>query len=470
MQTRLTLSVVTLVVLSGAAQAQVADRSGLFFEDYRGTGSSDVAIDPSGVVHAAYVHYEPTAEGAAAVYASCAGEAGACATSGPWSLVELMPAAHDVQVAVTPEGQPRLLIVTDSVGQPGGLDYSYAECDDACSVAANWRISLIATSWDAMGMAFATDTMPQRSFVLDAQGHPRFIYSDRNYSIEPDHYGTFYMSCDTGCTDPGNWTETDLARHSDYDTEIFDAPALALTADGRPRVVARVFALPGPGEEEGKEGLYYLACESNCTETPSWTRTWMIDAGGGTYPSPTWDLQIDGQGRPRVAFFAGDGMEQEDLSHSLIYLWCDEADCLADSAWNGSVIANESIGEGASLALDAEGRPRMAFLNASSELGYAWCDEACETPDGVWDAVFVEGQSDLTGVRPTALPFTCDGELWNGLAPQLTLLPDGAPMVTYDLTVQGRCLYHEEGRPEDEIDYSFHEIWHGARMVAFPAP
>ena len=42
----------------------------------------------------------------------------------------------------------------------------------------------------------------------------------------------------------------------------------------------------------------------------------------------------------------------------------------------------------------------------------------------------MEAQADLMAVRPTALPFTCDGELWNGLAPQLTLGPDGQPLVT----------------------------------------
>jgi hypothetical protein len=67
MPTRLTCPLLFLALLAGAAQAQVADRSGLIFEDYRGTSSSDVALDPSGGAHAAYVHYEPEVEGAKAV-------------------------------------------------------------------------------------------------------------------------------------------------------------------------------------------------------------------------------------------------------------------------------------------------------------------------------------------------------------------------------------------------------------------
>ena len=455
-----------VLVMPLAAAAQVADRAGLFFDDARGTASSDVAVDAQGGLHAAYVHYEPEAEGAEVVYASCPGPMAACGTFVTWASVELMPSARDVQVALTSDGRPRLLIVSASTQQAEGQDYSYAECDAGCEDAAHWTVTRVATNWDTMASAFATDWMPQRTFLLDAANRPQFLYSDRNYLVEPDHYGTFWMTCKADCADAANWVETDIAHHAEYDTEIFDAPALALTPEGRPRVVSRLFALSENGEDAA-DGLYYLSCDSGCRNPASWRRTWMIDTGSGSYPSPTWDLAIDAQGRPRVALFTGDGLEQDDLEHSLIYFWCDAADCLSENSWNGNVVANEGHGQGASLALDAEGRPRMAFLNASSELGFAWCDEACETPEGAWDATLVEGQGDLQPVRPTALPFTCDGELWHGLAPQLTLQGDGRPLVTYDLSVEGRCLYHEDGTPDDEILYNFHQLWRGARLLDF---
>jgi hypothetical protein len=139
---------------------------------------------------------------------------------------------------------------------------------------------------------------------------------------------------------------------------------------------------------------------------------------------------------------------------------------MTDTAWNGNVVLSDGGGEQASLALDPQGRPRMAFRTSSGELGYEWCDEACESPEGAWGATYVEGQMELVEARQTALPFTCDGELWNGQGPQLTLLPDGAPLVTYDLSVQGRCLYEDRDEP-DVTYYNFHEIWHGARMLVF---
>lgn len=457
--------VAAMALLPLAASAQVADRAGFFAEPERATASADIAVDASGGLHMAYLHHEPEVDGAAAVYATCAGGPEACADFAAWTTVPLALATRDVQVAVTSDGRPRLLVTSSSQAQPGGLDYSYAECDAVCGDPASWRITLLATSWDNTMSSFMSGRLPQRTFVLDPWGRPSFLYSDRNYLIEPDHYGTFWMTCKAACSDRANWRETDLARHSDYDTEIFDEPALALDPLGRPRIAGRIFALPAPDDPEAREGLYFLACGAGCREAANWRRTWVTDAGSGSYPSPTWDLALDPEGRPRIAFFAGDGMAQADLSHTLIYLWCDAVDCAdSDQDWNGSVIVPDGHGEMAALALDAEGRPRMAFRSAGGELGYAWCDEGCTTPEGDWQAVLAEGTAELSAERPTALPFTCDGEVWEALAPQLALGGDGRPLVAYDVSVEGRCLYQEFGEPE--ITYEFHPLWRGARLVA----
>ena len=92
-------------------------------------------------------------------------------------------------------------------------------------------------------------------------------------------------------------------------------------------------------------------------------------------------------------------------------------------------------------------------------------DEACETAGTAWKGLFVEGQGELSLERPTALPCTCDGEVWEGLGPQLLLGSEGQPMIAYDVSVEGRCLYKEFGEPE--ITYEFHPLWRGARLVSF---
>ncbi len=456
-----------LIVIASGAQAQVAERKGLFAESDRATASGDIALDDAGGLHMGYVHWEPEVEGAEAIYATCAGRQAACAGFEAWSTVELIPAARQVQVDVTADGRPRLLIVSTSQTQDGGYDYSYAECDGGCDLRANWTVTPVAMSWDNSMSAIMADRTPQRTFLLDAAGRPQFLYSDRNYFVEPDHYGTFWMTCKVDCTDRANWTETDIARHSEYDTEIFDAPALALSPDGKPRIVSRIFAI-GENGEDAPEGLYYLSCDASCTHGASWQRVWLAQAGSGSYPSPGWDLEIDPQGRPRIAFFAGEGMEQADLSHTLIYLWCDGGDCLSsDEAWTGTVVVGEGHGEMVDLELTFEGHPRMAFRTNGGELAFSSCDTACETQDkAVWVSDLVEGQDDLSIERPTALPFTCDGEVWEGIGPQLLLPSDGRPLVAYDVSVEGRCLYEDIEQPA-EVFYDFHGLWRGARLVSF---
>jgi hypothetical protein len=433
----------------------------------RGTGSADVAVDAAGGVHMGFVHWEPSAEGGEAVYGVCAGPVEGCDDPAAWSHVELVPAASTVQVAATADGRPRMLI--ESEGEQGGTAFTYAECDAGCGERANWRLALLATAQeDPMAAVFATDEAP-RTFALDPEGRPQFVYSDRNHFVEPDHYGTFWMSCKAECSDPASWVETDLARHSDFDTEVFDAPSLAVDAEGRPRLLARIFGWNEDGTD-APEGLYYLACDAGCRDAGNWERVWVTETGGGSYPSPTWSLALDPGGRPRVALFAGDGMEPAELSHTLLYLWCDagEACLVSDEPWFGTVIATDAVGESAALAITPEGRPRIAFLNDGAELGYAWCDKRCETQEGgAWDGFVVETQATLSAERPTAIPLSCDAELWNGVAPHLALGPEGRPVVAYDVSVQSRCLYREWGAPGHEIGYEFHEAWRGARVVTF---
>ena len=173
---------------------------------------------------------------------------------------------------------------------------------------------------------------------------------------------------------------------------------------------------------------------------------------------------MDGRGRPRLAFFAGEGMPDPTLDHTLIYLWCDANDCAtSDQGWAGNVVA-AGHGEAPALALDAEGRPRTAFLMGDGDLGYGWCDEACEVLDTAWATTRVEGGEELAVERPTALPFTCDGEVWEGLAPQLAFEPGGRAVVAYDVAVEARCLYQEVGDPQ--VTAEFHPLWRGVRAVS----
>jgi hypothetical protein len=268
--------------------------------------------------------------------------------------VEFVPTARRVQVATTSDGQPRLLIESD--GAEGGTAFTYAECDSDCGNRANWRLAPLVTAKRIPWQQPSPSTRHGGPLRSTRRGRPQFIYSDRNYFVEPDHYGTFWMSCKANCSDPTAWVETDLARHKDYDTEVFDAPSLVVDALGRPRLVARIFGWNEDGTD-APDGLYYLACDTGCRDVANWNRVWVTGVGTGSYPSPTWSLALDTEGRPRVALFAGAEMEQADLSHTLMYIWCDAGpECLvSDQPWFGTVIATRAVGEAAALAFTPRG-------------------------------------------------------------------------------------------------------------------
>jgi len=67
--------------------------------------------------------------------------------------------------------------------------------------------------------------------------------------------------------------------------------------------------------------------------------------------------------------------------------------------------------------------------------------------------------------RPQAMPFHCDGEVWNGVMPSLAL-SDTTATIGYDIVVNARCLYKDYQDPVPS--YTFHELFHGTRVASFP--
>ncbi len=443
-----------LVVFSTAA----AHAEGRYVAPAQESASTVIAADAAGGLHVAFTGYTaPT--GDAVYYAACAAQ---CETAGNWRQVTLkVTAPTNVQIATTPDGKPRLLITRTMYSSGAGKEYDYAACDADCLEPRSWSIVPVANGAEGTFGGLFEYKIPEHSFAVDAEGRPHFIYVDTNYGAEPDHYGTFHLSCESACTDPENWLETDLALHADqYSTELWDHPAIATAPGGKLRVVAKVYAVD-PGGTQLKDGLYYYACDANCADRAGWTRTRIIDTGYGSYPNPTWDIEALPDGQPRVALFAGSDMEQQELGHELLYLWCDK-DCGTEQAWYGHAITAPGDGESPDLALTADGHPRLAFLGEYGDLGTLSCDRDCESDHGEWQLKLQDASADAAKDRPTARPFTCDGELWNGTMPRLALA-GGKPWFAYDLTVNARCLYKEfDSDPTTSIE--FHEIWRGGRL------
>nr|WP_314092176.1 hypothetical protein [uncultured Shinella sp.] len=458
------LSAVSLVslLLVSCDSSSASETGGFFPAPGQESSSIVLARGVDGRSHMAFTGYDGKTKDEI-YYGIC--EGADCGTSlEDWSVATIaFPSAIKLQLAVTPEGNPRLYVVARPPSGETNYNrtYSYGECDTDCAKADNWTITRIAESGDNLISDALTPRVPDRTFALDRKGNPRFVYTDGNYIIEPDHYGAFVMACDGDCTKRKNWTETDLALHVGYSTESFSKPALAVAENGAMGVVAGLY----PFDEHGtplKQGLYYYGCEAACTDKANWRRTFIVQQGGGSIPGPTWDLAFTPKGKPRLALFAGDGTEVEGLAHQLLYAWCNEK-CDTEDGWSANAVnPGKGIGEGTDLVLDKDGRPHIAMLTGDGQAALARCTDSCETDAPQWTADLAEEIAVPQKERPQALPFHCDGEVWNGFLPSLSL-SENAATIGYDILVEARCLYKDFDEPIPSA--TFHEIFRGSRIA-----
>lgn len=434
------------------------------------TASAAARVDTNGVMHAAFVHFVPQADKPAAVYGVCAAGGNDCTNAANWSFVQLTDQAAEVQLALTAAGQPRLLIVGSSKVYPAGKDYIYAECDDGCGNVANWATTRVLSSDGTAIFDTLDQHAPQNYFALDGQGRPRFVYQDRNFLIEPDHYGAYYVSCEADCTDPQNWTQTQVGRwiRGTGLYELFTYASLTFTRAGGPRLIAKVLAQNEDGSE-APAGLYYYACDQGCESPGNWQRVFLTEVGGGSFPLPAWDLELDANDRPRIALFTGDGTIPNGFeSNVLHYLQCD-TNCMVDNSWSARPVTVRGEGETPDLELDAQGRPRIAAIFNGS-VGYVWCDAACDAGDVQWKVQVVETPQEMKQGNPQAIPLTCDSDLWKALTPSLALDRDGNPRIAYDVQVDARCRFEDPDNPNEPPVTSFRRIWNSVRFEFLPQP
>ncbi|MGB5048154.1 MAG: hypothetical protein WBO46_04415 [Caldilineaceae bacterium] len=406
------------------------------------TASGDVEIDAKGGMHIAYGFYE-AADGSkpvGAVYLAGPPPQSDCLAGKGWGGISTDQAVRDVQLALTAAGQPRLLVHAWAGGSQGGGEYHYYECDANCTDPAQWGGALVVKDNPSGGLAVYDDDMPQRSFALDHLGRPRFVYFDSDYTVEPDHYGTFYVQCDADCTVAANWQETLITKALEppyqYDYEIVKYPALAFTSDGRPRIATAEFY--SFAQEE--PALGYFECDSGCNSRDNWRNALLFPRGQGLGPSV--DIALDSQDRPRIAFYPkqmADGSGEQ-----LYYVWCN-GDCAQAGNWQRfSLETGKNNGQEPDLRFDSQGRPRIAYADESTGgVGLLRCDVNCESGVAAWQKKNVETAAQLYAAWDVPFGITCDAGLWNGLTPALALDPAGNPVLAYDATYHARCWWDD---------------------------
>jgi hypothetical protein len=403
----------TVVVSASGNQA-----GALFLNRSDKTNSAAIALDAKGGMHVAYAAFNRDTNGQEpAYYAYCAAS---CANAASWGVAKLGDRVQEVQLALDPAGQPRMLIRM----RDENLDtfYQYAACDANCANAVSWQLVTVTPTknldifiWD----------YSQHYFALDPQGRPRFVYYDE---YNAPHNGTFYMFCDANCTSAASWREIKLA-----DTAFTDA-TLTFTSAGQPRLVAT-----GYPNSTASSTLAYILCDAACDNPNSWTSTFLIERGGG-YAS--FVLRLDSNDRPRVAFYQGSLSNGQ--GQRLYYVWCNTG-CTNGLNWNGVAIGLAvSDGQDPDLALDGQGRPRIVYRNAVADgLRYAWCDASCESITPVWQQRLVEPSTVLDAEWPIPPPANCTSAFWYGsYRPSIALDTAGNPRFAYDaehLHAGGQC-------------------------------
>lgn len=381
------------------------------------TYGADAAVDNNGGMHAAYAIYIGADQGQRpASYAYCAAE---CAALANWTRIALGADVQDVRLALDPAGHPRLMLfgpIADPNSPWPRFQYQYAECNTVCTDVANWTLTTIATPIEPVA---TREDDNNHYFTIDPQGSPAFIYTDTNQN---NHPGTFYLSCQANCTNAGNWVETALTT-----AFLLDEPSLAFSPSGQPRLAFGWF-----DKQDDYPKMAYMQCDNDCTNAANWQLVTFHRIHG----TAQFSLAVDTNGRPRLALYTGINhtFDPDDFDlHSLYYFWCN-TDCGgAGNDWSYAKIQLPlMVGGEIDLALDAQNRPRVSYLEAVG-LVYTWCDANCEAAGATWGRTVVESNDSLADNYEVLPIHHCTISTWvNGHRTALALDAAGNPRIGYD--------------------------------------
>lgn len=183
---------------------------------------------------------------------------------------------------------------------------------------------------------------------------------------------------------------------------------LALTADGKPRVLLSAF-----------QRVYYASCEADCTNSSNWKQVVLIEHQSDREVTGE-ALALNSAGQPRFLMhtyraYLGIGQKAPET-----YLVQCDSDCGVATNWTSSLIANE-IWEGSHLRFDGQDVAHLATTvrieegeNAGKKMSaYLQCSDECETPAG-WTGIGLmtpyESEVEAVSMKPSvALGLTRSG-------------------------------------------------------------
>jgi hypothetical protein len=414
------------------------------------TSRARIAVDGAGGVHLAYKSSEPGAS-TPAFYAYCP-PGGRCSTAASFQTVALSDHVSDLQLAVTDDGRPRLLLERAAAPTIGefGVVYDFAACDAGCASAAAWEVVRVAKS---SHIDVNREERPWRVFAVDGQGRPHFVYYSGTTS--------FYATCAADCLAASAWSATPLTLPSGGGGDI-PRMTLALTAAGQPRLLGEVYTDEAPGG-----GLYHLACDADCAQSDSWGRVKLLPVENIVVAQH--DLEVAVSGGLRGAALLYQPVPEGAYPMDLYYLVC-EGDCLDPDNWFANPVGlAQNDGAFAELELDGQGRPRIAYRREDGGgLGLLWCDSQCEAEGARWQVAAADRSEALEQELASYELNSCQKGLWStGWLPSLALDPQGSPHIATEALQLIRCFARPDStRP---LEQGINTLRY-TRLVVLPRP
>ena len=400
---------------SGSSNPSTGDGAHFFLPTGEATNTTDprLVVDAQGNTHAVYPRYYK----GDAFYAFCG-----AGCKGQGDATEVVLPTHDTvtgaMITLTAEGHPRVLLADSQ-------QVYYASCDTGCGTSAGWKVSVVVQhdgEKEVTGAGFALDHEGRPAFLLhtkvryfhigerepqtelavatgdphEASGWSITHVSDQNWyrpTLRFDQGGhahvaaiiqgfkqpdgsladqASYLACQGDCTRPESWSGIGLVEAYASETDavsIRESVSLALTQDGRPRVLAL-------GRIDDARTIDYFSCDADCTGD-HWKGSIISQAaqiGDGI------ELALDADDHPRFVYT---------LDYNIGLASCNSEHCEAnDAPWNltmveastqippDSIFLYENCNVGAwflhspSLALTVEGEPRVGYVARDASGGW----------------------------------------------------------------------------------------------------
>lgn len=409
-----------------SATNTTSDTVGLFLQRDKKTHGSSVVVDAEGVIHYAYLSINNTSP-ESFYYLTCAVN---CADEASWTSTEMVLGNGynlSIQLALTPEGLPRLLMY----GKETLLTrdrWQYAECNADCSNSSNWIVLTVKELADSGDIHVPGFFYSPHNFALDLLGRPRFVYTT------PNGFGAaHYVWCDANCTMLTNWSDVTLVNNSMGDSHTV---SLSFTTLNQPR-----FASYSP-RNDGVFNLNYSTCDANCNNASNWTFLALVPTGTGSDPHQRWRLQLDSQNRPRIVIYVASHLDTN-YAHHLYYLFCNDG-CQDKNNWFYHRFEESSrfTYTEPDLVLDSQDIPHIVVLR-TGRMVVLKCTQLCHdtapTSDSTWieERVALERTMDVDWPIPPAAD--CTRAAWRAYRPVLALDTNDQPLFGIDADHLHNC-------------------------------